>query len=224
MVLDSARFARFEFTSDNVRCSPSSEATAAPLPENQIEAPVHSLPKRVGCLGGRSLSKRHTIFWFRPAGTQLRPRSTVRGSGWHARHCRSGRSIDHSLGQRSFRRGDATQRLRRLTALRRLNHSAPTTERDYSSARGQPPPADACTIRTMPEADRRGGHIVQHDAGNDDGERGAAAGLLRSLQMRIVRPLQLRWVGSLKFLSRGRSPERSPVLRKHSIKAGDAMT
>jgi hypothetical protein len=42
----------------------------------------------------------------------------------------------------------------------------------------------------MPEADRRGGHIAQCDAGNDD-ERGGAVGLLRSLQMRIALPLQL---------------------------------
>lgn len=75
----------------------------------------------------------------------------------------------------------------------------------------------------MPEADRRGGHIAQCDAGNDD-ERGGAVGLLRSLQMHIALPLQLRWVGSLKFLSCGRSPERSPVLRKHSIEAGGAIT
>lgn len=69
----------------------------------------------------------------------------------------------------------------------------------------------------MPEADRRGGHIAQRDAGNDGGA-GGAAGLLRLLQMRRMLPLQLRWVGSLKFLSSGRSPERSP--RKDSIEAG----
>jgi hypothetical protein len=73
----------------------------------------------------------------------------------------------------------------------------------------------------MPEADRRGGHTAQRDAGNDDGAFGGAAGLLRSLQMRIVLPL--RWVGSLKFLSSGRSPERSPVLRKDSIEAVGAI-
>jgi hypothetical protein len=134
------------------------------------------------------------------SGRQSHRQATSDVSGRRGRHCRSERSIDHSLRRRFFRRGDARPRWLRQSDHLHSIHSWPTIAQDYTKDRDRYLPDRACTSHTKPQAARHSGRADLHSADGDDDR----IGLPRSTRARKAQPLQRRWYALIQVLSRGK--------------------
>ena len=121
-------------------------------------------------------------------------------SGRRGRHCRSERSIGHSLRRRFFRHGDARRRWLRRSDHLHSSHSWPTSAPDCTKDRDRCLPDCACTTHTRPRAARHSGRVDLHGADGDDDR----IWLPRSTRARKAQPLQLRWYALIQVLSRGK--------------------